>query len=109
MRQLVRKGGRYPTVEEIQDFARKRHCLASRINDFHMTSNRLLGVNKVAEVIGKEDVLNNDGYVSDEVRLPEDCRIAASMFKIENTILAFPSSVKGDRTLALQDLCNREC
>jgi hypothetical protein len=109
VRQLVRKAGRYPTPEEIQDIARKRQRVSTRINDFHMTSNRLLGAQKVSVVLGTEDALNDDGYVSDEIRLPEDRGIPTSMSDIENTTLAFPSTLKDEADATLWDLRRKEC
>jgi hypothetical protein len=72
IRQLVRKAGRHPTPDDILYIARQRQRLASRINDFHITSNRLLGVSRVSAVLGRQDVLSDDGYVSDEIRSAED-------------------------------------
>ena len=66
-------------------------------------------MDKVAAVIGKEDDLNDDGYVSDEIRQPEDRGMGPLMSDIENTILAFPSAMKGETTTSLRDFKNREC
>jgi len=64
--QMVRKAGQHPTLDEIQGIAWRRRRIASRIKDFHTSSNRLLGANNVAAVFGTGDILNDDGYVSDE-------------------------------------------
>jgi hypothetical protein len=72
IRQLVRKAGRHPTPDDILHISRQRQRLASRMNDFHITSNRLLGVSRVSAVLGRQDVLSDDGYVSDEIRSAED-------------------------------------
>jgi len=110
VRQMVRKVGQHPTPDEIQGIAWRRQRIASRIKDFHTSSNRLLGANNVAAVLGTGDILNDDGYVSDETCQPEDRGLAHSMSEIENTILAFPSTVtSGAITLMLLDLKNKEC
>ena len=108
VRQLVRKAGRHPIPDDIQEIARKRQRIASMVDDFHMTANRLLGPNLVSTALGTHDVFNNDGYVSDDTRLPEDRGLAPSLSEIENTILAFPSAVKGG-TGALHEMRGREC
>jgi len=89
VRQMVRKAGQHPNPDKIHGIARKRRRLASRIKDFHMTSNRLPGRHNVAAVLGTGDILNDNGYVSDDTCKPEDCEMATSMSEIENTILAF--------------------
>lgn len=108
VRQLVRKAGRHPTPDEIMEIARKRQRMASRMEDFHITANRLLGPSLVSALVGVHDVFNNDGYVSDDTRLPEDSGLAPSLSEIENTILAFPSAVKGG-TASLNEMRAREC
>ena len=82
--------------------------MASRIDDFHITANRLLGPNPVSTVVGVHDVFNDDGYVSDDTCLPENCGLAPSLSEIENTILAFPSAVKGGMG-SLNEMRGREC
>jgi hypothetical protein len=108
-RQQVRTAGREPTPDQVQDIERKRLRLAYRIRDFHITACRLIGAEKVGSVLGVADELNADGYVSDDVRRPEDRQLASTMSEIENTILVFPSSITGNRTAILVDLCEREC
>jgi hypothetical protein len=106
---MVRKAGRHPIPEEIQDITRRRQRVSVRINDFHISANRLLGAHSVAAVIGKHDILNDDGYVSDDTRQPEDRGLAPSLSEIENTVLAFPSAAPDDRGPVMQDLRSREC
>ena len=108
VRQLVRKAGRHPIPDEIQEIARKRQRIASRLDDFHMTANRLLGPGLVGIVLGTHDVFNEDGYVSDDTRLPEDLGLAPTLSEIENTILAFPSAMKGGNA-TLEEMKGREC
>jgi hypothetical protein len=109
IRQLVRKAGWYPTPDETIDIARKRQRIALRISDFHITANRLLGPKAVSTVRGTHDVLNDDGYVSDDTRPAEDRGLPCTMSDIENTALAFPSTVQGDASLTHLDLRDREC
>ena len=83
--------------------------MATRIQDFHMTACRLMGTRAVNAVFGQKDILNNDGYVSDDTRQPEDRALPPSMSEIENTILSFPSAVVDDSTAMILDLRMREC
>src|SRR5260221_14555619 len=86
IRQRVRKAERHVTPDDIQDYTRKRQRLSVRINDFHITANRLLGGQALGSVIGKHDILSEDGYVSDEGRAPEDRGLQPCLTDIENTI-----------------------
>jgi hypothetical protein len=106
---LVRKAGRHPTPDERQEITRKRQRISFRINDFHISANRLLGGRSLIAVIGHHNILNDDGYVSDDIRQPEDRGLVPSLSEIENTILAFPSAAVGDRTPLMLDLRAREC
>src|SRR4030088_1233713 len=74
IRQDVRKAGRYPTPDEAADIERARLRVSTRIRDFHITSSRLLGPQSAAAVMGTPDQLSSDGYMSDDVRKPEDRR-----------------------------------
>src|SRR5258705_496991 len=85
IRQRVRKAGRHPTPNDMQDYTRKQQRLSVRINDFHITANRLLGGQALGSVIGK--------------RLTD----------IENTIIACPSTVTRNTTSQLLDLRTKEC
>jgi hypothetical protein len=109
IRQMVRAAGRYPTVEERQDIERRRQRLATRVRDFHITACRLFGGNTVGSVQGTPDVLNEDGYVSDDTRRPEDRGVRSAMYEIENTVIVFPSAATGHLTAAMSELRTREC
>ncbi len=109
IRQRVRKAGRHLTPDDIQDYTRKRQRLSVRINDFHITANRLLGGQALGSVIGKHDILSEDGYVSDEGRAPEDRGLRPCLTDIENTIIACPSTVTRNTTSQLLDLRTKEC
>jgi hypothetical protein len=109
IRQLVRKAGRHPTPDELIEIARKRQRITLRLSDFHITANRLLGSKAVSTILGKHDILNEDGYVSDDTRPLEDRGLPSIMSEIENTALAFPSAVQENPTAALRDLRDREC
>ncbi|MDX6295932.1 MAG: hypothetical protein QOH50_5173 [Kribbellaceae bacterium] len=106
---MVRKAGRHPSAEDVQDIIRKRQRLASRINDFHITANRLLGASALASVIGDPDIMNHDGYVSDDMRKAEDQGLVPLASDIENTMLAFPSAVTGNTSVLANNLKEREC
>ena len=108
IRQLVRNAGRSPTLEERQDIERKRQRVAGRIRDFHTTSYRLLGAATVNALLGAADKLNDDGYVSDEVRQPEDRGLVPRLSEIENNMIVFPSSATSGVTPTVSDLRNRE-
>src|SRR5258705_13700098 len=103
IRQRVRKAGRHLTPDDIQDYTRKRQRLSVRINDFHITANRLLGGQALGSVIGKQDILSEDGYVSDEGRAPEDRGLRPCLTDIENTIISCPSTVTRNTTSQLLD------
>ncbi len=75
----------------MQECIRKRQRLSVRINDFHITANRLLGALSLVSVIGKHDILSDGGYVSDDSQPPEDRGLRPALTDIENTILTFPS------------------
>ena len=109
IRQDVRKAGRYPTPDEAADIERARLRLSTRIRDFHITSSRLLGPQSAAAVMGTPDQLSSDGYMSDDVRKPEDRGLAPQMSAVENTILAFPSSLTGHLSASTLDLRHHEC
>src|SRR5260370_41533384 len=109
IRQRVQKAGRHPTPDDIQDYTRKRQRLSVQINDFHITANRLLGGQALGSVIGKHDILSEDGYVSDEGRAPEDRGLRPCLTDIETTIIACPSPVTRNTTSQLWDLCTKEC
>lgn len=95
IRQLVRTAGRAPTVDERQDIERKRQRIAGRIRDFHTSANRLLGTATVNPLIGVADTLNDDGYISDEVRRSADRGLVPRLTEIENHMLVFPSAQRG--------------
>lgn len=59
-------------------------------------------------MIGRPDRLNSDGYVTDDVRRPEDRGLTPDMTNIENTILIFPSVILERGTTLIQDLRSRE-
>ena len=105
---MVRSAGRSPTLEERQDIERKRQRLAGRIRDFHTTSSRLLSPATVNALLGVADTLNNDGYVSDEVRQPEDRGLIPRLTEIENHLIVFPSAATSGFTPTVVDLRNRE-
>src|SRR5260370_27154363 len=109
IRQRVQKAGRHPTPDDIQDYTRKRQRLSVRINDFNITANRLLGGQALGSVIGKHDILSEDGYVSDEDRAPEDRGLRPCLTDIENTIIACPSTVTRNTTSQLFYLRTKEC
>ena len=98
IRQLVRKAGRYPTPDESADIERGRLRVSDRVRDFHISSSRLLGPQNVAAMMGTPDHLNPDGYLSDDVRQPGDRAPAPTMSAVENTLLAFPSTLQGHLT-----------
>jgi len=106
---LVRKAGLHPTPDDVRNIALKRQRISTKINDFHMTANRNFGANVVATLLGTHDTLNNDGYVSDDTRDPLDRGMAAVMSEVENTILAFPSSIPGDPNALILELREKEC
>jgi hypothetical protein len=108
IRQDVRKAGRYPTSDEAVDIERARLRVSTRIRDFHITSSRLLGPQNAAAVMGTPDQLNSDGYLTDDVRNPEDRCLAPSMSAVENIILAFPSSLSGQLSPFAQELRQHE-
>jgi hypothetical protein len=72
IRQQVRTAGRIPTPDQVQDIEQKCLRLATRIHDFHITTCHLIGATKMSSVLGAADELNADGYVSDDVRRPEN-------------------------------------
>ena len=82
--------------------------MASRIQAYHSSAQRLLGDDNVTDRLGKPDTFDADGYVSDEIRDEEDRRLQPSPSAIENTSLVFPSSISGQKTPLLNDLRNRE-
>lgn len=108
IRQHVRKAGRYPSPDESANIERERLRLSTRIRDFHITSSRLLGPQNVAAVMGTPDQLSKDGYLSDDVRKPEDRSLPPSMSAVENTILAFPSSMRGPLTAFALEIRDHE-
>lgn len=59
-------------------------------------------------LIGEADKLNDDGYISDEVRRPEDRGLRSRLTEIENHMIVFPSSAKGAFTATVLDLRSRE-
>ena len=109
IRQDVRKAGRHLTPDEVADIERARLRVSTRIRDFHITSSRLLGAQSTAAVMGTADQLSSDGYLSDDVRRPEDRCLAPSMSAVENTIVAFPSSLSGHLSAIASDLRQHEC
>ena len=64
--------------------------------------------NAVQQLIGRPDRLSNDGYVSDDVRRPEDTNLTPNFTYVENTILIFPSVVGDSGSRHLMDLRSRE-
>ena len=109
IRQDVRKAGHHPTPDEATDIERARLRVSTRIRDFHITSSRLLGPQKAAAVMGTPAQLSSDGYLTDDVRRPEDRGIAPSMTAVENTLLAFPSSLSGHLSAFAIELRQHEC
>ena len=82
----------------------------TRIQEFHNTAYRYLGPDKVSSLIGQPVQLNRDGYISDDLRQPEDRGSKPIMSEIENSKLAFPSSLPIQNfTDFILDLCFREC
>jgi hypothetical protein len=63
----------------------------------------------MSSVLGTAAELNTDRYVSNDVHRPEDRDMASTMSEIENTILVFLSSVSGNHSAILMDLCDCEC
>ena len=59
-------------------------------------------------VIGQPDRIGDEGYISDDVRRPEDCGVRPIMSEVENTILAFPSAIGGVKSAFVSELCIRE-
>jgi hypothetical protein len=53
--------------------------------------------------------LSNDGYLSDDMRKPEDRGLQPRMSAVENTMLAFPSSLAGDLSAVALELRQHEC
>jgi len=93
----------------METIERQRYRISNRIHDFHITATRLLGAQQVAAVSGTPDQLSSDGYVSDDVRNPENRAAAPTMSAIENTILAFPSSLMGQLSSSVLELRDHEC
>jgi hypothetical protein len=58
--------------------------------------------------LGKHDVVEDDGYVSDDTRKPEDRNVPAALTEIENSILAFPSSTHGNLSTVIMNLRKKE-
>ena len=63
---------------------------------------------QVAAVSDKLDQLSSDGYVSDNVRNPENRAAASSMSAVENTLLVFPSLLTGHLTSSARELRDHE-
>src|SRR6266581_6868493 len=103
IRQLVWEFERTPMPDQKHDLESKRQRIAARIHDFHQSSEQLLGLERTTALIGKPDVLDQDGYLSDDIQRPADCGMVSRMTKIENTFLVFPSS-STNLTLAILDL-----
>jgi hypothetical protein len=109
IRQDVRKAGRYPTPDEATDIERARLRVSTRIRDFHITSSRLLGPKDAAAVMGTPEQLSSDGYLTDDVRRPDDYGVTPSMSAVENMVLAFPSSLSGQLSAFTLELRQHEC
>ena len=107
IRQLVREAGRTPTPDQKYDIEYKRQRISARIRDFHKTSERLIGLEQTTSLIGKPDVLDADGYITDDIRSPEDRSIVPRMSEVENTVLAFPSFAS-NQSPVIRDLRSRE-
>lgn len=105
----MRSAGRYPTPEELENIERARYRLSTRIRDFHITASRLLGAEKVAAVSGLSEQFSSDGYISDDVRNPENRVISVNTSAVENTLLAFPSVLTGRVNAFVSDLRVHEC
>ena len=101
--------GRYPTPDETETIERQRYRISNRIHDFHITATWLLGAQQVAAVSGTPDQLSSDGYVSDDMRNPENRASAPSMSAVENTLLAFPSLLTGKLSPSVLELRDHEC
>ena len=54
--------------------------------------------------MGTPAQLSTDGYLSDDVRGPEDRALPPMMTAVENTLLAFPSSMTGYRSVLASEL-----
>jgi len=91
----------------MREIERQRQRLAGQIRDFHTTALRLFGTG-VQTLIGRPDRLNTDGYISDEIRQPDERALRPIMTLVENTILVFPSQISGTESRLMQDLRNRE-
>jgi hypothetical protein len=74
-----------------------------------MTTSRLLGGSVLYSTFGAPDQINSDGYLSDDIRRPEDRDLVPSMSEVENTILVFPSAIAGNHSAIAIDLRGREC
>ena len=109
IRQHVRSAGRYPTPDELEQLERARYRISTRIHDFHITASRFLGTDKVAAVSGLPEQLSSDGYISDDVRNPENLTITISASAVENTLLAFPSLLMGRVSSFVSELREHEC
>lgn len=107
LRQQVRAAGRTPNADQVLEMEQKRQRLAGRIRDFHTTALRLFG-SSVQNMIGRPDRLNSDGYISDDIRQPEDHGLTPNMTHVENTILIFPSVILEHGSPLVQDLRSRE-
>ena len=66
-----------------------------------------MGLEQTLALIGKPDVLDADGYVTDDIRSPEDRGIVPCMSEVENTALVFPSS-SSNLSPGVLDLQSRE-
>ena len=107
IRQEVRSAGRCPSSDDSHSIERKRQRLSARIRDFHQLSQRLIG-SAVHAIIGQPDRINDDGYITDDIRRPEDRALRPVMSEVENTIIGFPSAVVGYKSDLVKDLCGRE-
>ena len=58
--------------------------------------------------MGAPDQLTSDGYLSDDIRNPENRGLAPSMSAVENTTLAFPSSLNKQLSLLVLELRQNE-
>ena len=103
----MRSAGRSPSSDDRQSIERKRQRLSARIREFHRISQKLIG-STVQGYIGQPDVVEDDGYISDDVRRPEDVGLSPQLSEVENTIIVFPSAVVGNTSALVKDMRGRE-
>ena len=58
--------------------------------------------------IGQPDLVEDEGYISDDVRRPEDIGLSPGLSEVENTIMVFPSAVVGNKSASVREMCGCE-